>query len=75
MKTQPDIYSTDGRVVKNQNGDCMGIFSTVSLLNDKEAQNFQMITFLKELANEDFRGNRGSASVNAFKLLEKLEIK
>lgn len=28
-------YGTDGMIVKNQQGDCMGIFSAVSLLNDK----------------------------------------
>jgi hypothetical protein len=30
-----DHYKTDGMIIRNQDGDCMGIFSAVSLLNDK----------------------------------------
>lgn len=68
-------YTTDGRLVKSSSGGYMGIFSTVSVLNDKEVLIDKLKTCLIEIADEDFRGNRSSASVKAFQLLKELGIK
>lgn len=72
---KPAHYKTDGRLVESSEGGFMGIFSTVSLLNDKEIQNHKMRTCLEEMANEDFRGNRNPLSVKAFNLLKEMGLR
>ena len=40
--------------------------------NDFEREIQQLVTVLKEIANEDYRGNRSSGSVKAYQVLKKL---
>lgn len=68
-------YTTDGMIVQDDQGGCMGIFSTVSLLNDTHSQNEKMKKCLEAIANEDFRGNRSDGSVKAHLCLKEMGLR
>ena len=66
-------YQTDGRIIEDViDGGCMGIFSAITMLNEKDEQNRVMKKALEEMADEDFRGNRNHLSVKAFQTLKEL---